>query len=77
MRITLLSLYAVLCVLHTSIAWSVSLHGGGYNDGIHLAVSPICGDLAGNVTDVNAGLNLRDYKTIVSFGVRFYARVFV
>ncbi|KII86154.1 carbohydrate esterase family 16 protein [Plicaturopsis crispa FD-325 SS-3] len=40
----------------------------GSNDGIHLAVSPKCGPLAGNVTDVNAGLNLNAYKTIVSFG---------
>ncbi len=41
-----------------------------YNDGIHLAVSPKCGELSGNVTDANAGLDLRNYQTIVSFGVR-------
>ena len=39
------------------------------NDGIHLAVHPVCGKLDGNVTDVNAGLVLSSYKTIVAFGV--------
>ncbi|KAJ3558213.1 hypothetical protein NM688_g1057 [Phlebia brevispora] len=38
------------------------------NGGIHLAVSPHCGDLSGTVADVNAGLELRTYNTIVSFG---------
>lgn len=42
------------------------------NDGIHLAISPICGTLkvpATNVSNVNAGLlPLSDYTTIVSFG---------
>ncbi|KAH7921927.1 carbohydrate esterase family 16 protein [Leucogyrophana mollusca] len=38
------------------------------NDGIHLAVGPQCGPLAGTVSDVNAGLELSKYKTIVSFG---------
>ncbi|PSR77862.1 hypothetical protein PHLCEN_2v7683 [Hermanssonia centrifuga] len=45
-----------------------SVHPQEYNDGIHLAVSPKCGELSGNVTDANAGLDLRNYKTIVSFG---------
>ena len=39
------------------------------NNGIHLAVSPICGLLSGNSTDANAGVDLRAVKTIVSFGV--------
>ncbi|EGN93505.1 carbohydrate esterase family 16 protein [Serpula lacrymans var. lacrymans S7.3] len=39
-----------------------------YNDGIHLAVGPQCGPLGGTTADVNAGLNLGQYKTIVSFG---------
>jgi hypothetical protein len=42
------------------------------NDGIHLAVSPICGKVnvsATSVSNVNAGLaSLSSYKTIVSFG---------
>lgn len=42
--------------------------GDGPNDGIHLAVSPVCGSLSGNFADVNGGLKLKDYKTIVSFG---------
>lgn len=39
------------------------------NDGIHLAVSPKCGPLGGNLADVNAGIHLSQIKTIVSFGV--------
>lgn len=43
-----------------------------YNDGVHLAISPICGQFnasATNVTNVNVGLApLSSYKTIVSFG---------
>ncbi|KAI0703906.1 hypothetical protein C8T65DRAFT_654606 [Cerioporus squamosus] len=38
------------------------------NHGIHLAVSPVCGPLSGNVSDVNAGINLTGIKTIVAFG---------
>lgn len=39
------------------------------NDGIHLAVKPQCGPLSGSTADVNAGIDLSKYKTIVSFGV--------
>ena len=39
------------------------------NNGIHLAVSPVCGPLSGNVSDVNAGVQLSRIKTIVAFGV--------
>ncbi|KIJ64846.1 carbohydrate esterase family 16 protein [Hydnomerulius pinastri MD-312] len=35
---------------------------------VHLAVHPQCGPLWGNVSDVNAGLDLAQIKTIVSFG---------
>jgi len=38
------------------------------NDGIRLAVSPKCGPLSGSTADVNAGLDLSQIKTIVSFG---------
>ncbi|KAI0767761.1 hypothetical protein C8Q74DRAFT_1318276 [Fomes fomentarius] len=38
------------------------------NNGIHLAVSPICGPLSGSTADVNAGLDLKRVKTIVAFG---------
>ncbi|THH17063.1 hypothetical protein EW146_g3674 [Bondarzewia mesenterica] len=53
-----------------SFAVSTSSWAGrlDYNDGIHLAVGPICGKLGGNFTDVNAGIDLRKIKTIVSFG---------
>ena len=43
------------------------------NNGIHLAVSPVCGTLSGSVSDVNAGVNLKDIKVIVAFGVRLAA----
>ncbi|KIJ64866.1 carbohydrate esterase family 16 protein [Hydnomerulius pinastri MD-312] len=63
-------------LLVTSVLWSafaVSVNAAvlsrqGYNDGIHLAVGPQCGLLPGTAADVNAGLNLGQYKTIVSFG---------
>ena len=41
------------------------------NDGIHLAVSPICGPLSGNTSDVNSGIHIPLIKTIVAFGVSF------
>ena len=37
---------------------------------VHLAVHPHCGPLWGNVSDVNAGIDLAKINTIVSFGVR-------
>ncbi|KDN44610.1 hypothetical protein RSAG8_05375, partial [Rhizoctonia solani AG-8 WAC10335] len=44
--------------------------GTSRNDGIHLAIGPTCGRLSstGNTSDLNAGLDLKRYKTIVSFG---------
>jgi hypothetical protein len=42
------------------------------NDGIHLAVRPKCGPLSGNMSDVNAGVDLDAIKTIVSFGVSIF-----
>ena len=46
------------------------------NDGIRLAVSPICGSFSGIATDVNAGLDLKRYKTIVSFGVSSHTFIY-
>jgi len=39
------------------------------NDGIHLAVSPQCGQLSGTQANINAGIDRRNIRTIVSFGV--------
>lgn len=39
------------------------------NDGIHLAVSPQCGELFGSTADINAGIDGKTIETIVSFGV--------
>ncbi len=47
-----------------------SLRQHGSSDGIHLAVSPACGSLSGNASDVNSGIDLKRVKTIVAFGVR-------
>ncbi|KAL9709107.1 hypothetical protein Ac2012v2_007457 [Leucoagaricus gongylophorus] len=38
------------------------------NDGIHLAISPQCGQLSGNPADINAGIDSGKIRTIVSFG---------
>jgi hypothetical protein len=46
------------------------------NDGIHLAVGPSCGPLAGTYADVNAGLVPQSFKTIVSFGVSLVSSKF-
>ena len=42
---------------------------GGKNNNIRLAVSPRCGPLSGPVADVNAGLDIKSFNTIVAFGV--------
>jgi hypothetical protein len=39
------------------------------NDGIHLPISPECGPLGGNYTNVNAGIDIHRMQTIVVFGV--------
>ena len=65
-----------LCILLTFFADAGALtiprQDNGTNDGIHLAVKPKCGPLWGNTSDVNAGLDLERYKTIVSFGVSLH-----
>lgn len=44
------------------------------NDGIHLAVGPQCGEVAGPAADVNAGLDsMNRFTTIVSFGDSYTA----
>ncbi|KAI3608190.1 thermolabile hemolysin [Moniliophthora roreri] len=53
-----------------------TLHSPGLNDqerndGIRLAVSPICGSFPGNVADINAGIDPGRVRTIVSFGDSF------
>lgn len=45
-------------------------HQGSNEADVHLAVHPDCGPLWGTVSDVNAGLNLANIKTVVAFGVR-------
>ncbi|ESK89450.1 carbohydrate esterase family 16 protein [Moniliophthora roreri MCA 2997] len=50
---------------------SPGANGQERNDGIHLAVSPICGSFPGNVADINAGIDPERIRTIVSFGDSF------
>ncbi|KAF7328272.1 Carbohydrate esterase family 16 protein [Mycena venus] len=38
------------------------------NDGVHLAITPACGKLGGNFTNVNAGIVTSGIKTLVAFG---------
>ncbi|KAL4067472.1 carbohydrate esterase family 16 protein [Scleroderma yunnanense] len=44
------------------------LYPGTYKPEVHLAIQPHCGPLSGNFFDVNAGLDMTKYRTIVSFG---------
>jgi len=44
------------------------LNSGSNETEVHLAVHPRCGPLRGKVSDVNAGLNLANVRTIVTFG---------
>lgn len=44
------------------------LYPDPYKPKVHLAVHPRCGPLYGNFSDVNAGLDMTKYTTIVSFG---------
>jgi hypothetical protein len=68
-------LFLFLCLLGVG-ARPIRRQDPNRNDGIHLAVRPICGPLSGNVTDVNAGVNLHGIKTIVSFGVSVQSQKF-
>jgi hypothetical protein len=66
MKTTFLSLLAYLLCVGALIIPRRRTIG---NDGIRLAVSPKCGPLSGSTADVNAGVDLFQIKTIVSFGV--------
>lgn len=47
------------------------------NNGIHLAVHPVCGTLSGKVADVNTGIDMENIKTIVAFGVRTRTNIYM
>lgn len=68
MRAACLSLYTLFIIIGVD-ALVVPRQNPNRNDGIHLAVGPNCGPLFGPAMDVNAGLDLTKYRTIVSFGV--------
>ncbi|KAI0318728.1 carbohydrate esterase family 16 protein [Amylostereum chailletii] len=63
----LFSLLSVALVAVSASAIALQ-HRQDDNNGIRLAVSPKCGRLGGNFTDVNAGIDMSTIKTIVSFG---------
>ncbi|KAH9846716.1 hypothetical protein C2E23DRAFT_872225 [Lenzites betulinus] len=65
--ITIFSVLSSFPLYGRVLAYQLSLRQDP-NNGIHLAVSPICGPLSGNVSDVNAGIDLGNIKTIVAFG---------
>ena len=48
---------------------SIARQESGNRSGIHLAVSPVCGPLSGKTADANSGIDLKQIKTIVAFGV--------
>ncbi|KAL1948214.1 hypothetical protein VTO73DRAFT_12289 [Trametes versicolor] len=62
-----ISLLSSFSLYEKGLAYSTLLRQDR-NNGIHLAVSPVCGPLSGNVSDVNTGINLSTIKTIVAFG---------
>ena len=66
MKAAFLSLLAYFVTVDSLVTPQQGTFG---NDGIHLAVTPKCGPLSGSTADVNAGLDLGQVKTIVSFGV--------
>lgn len=68
MRFGLLSLIGFVCVSARVVSLPEARQD---NDGIHLAVGVRCGALAGNTSDVNAGIRPDEIKIIVSFGVIF------
>jgi hypothetical protein len=39
------------------------------NDGVHLAITPVCGKLGGTFANANAGVPTTGIKTLVAFGV--------
>lgn len=67
-----LTLCALIGVTLFALSSNAQTYNSSYNDGIHLAISPIRGKFnasATSVTNVNVGLApLTSYKTIVSFG---------
>lgn len=78
------TVFSSASIFAISLLSSPSLYGKGLaystllrqdrNNGIHLAVSPVCGPLSGNVSDVNTGIDLSTVKTIVAFGVSLRPR---
>lgn len=63
---TEIMLQVLILALYSSVVFATT---APVNDGIHLAIGPNCGSLAGNFSDVNSGLHRPDfYDTIVSFG---------
>ncbi|KAI0634479.1 hypothetical protein C8Q77DRAFT_1055451 [Trametes polyzona] len=63
-----LSILTAIPFYERGFALHFSVLDNDRNNGIHLAVSPICGPLSGNVSDVNAGIDLSTIQTIVAFG---------
>ncbi|KAG9307917.1 carbohydrate esterase family 16 protein [Chiua virens] len=63
----LLGLYGLQKLVFVLIQM-LRLSPGSHDKDVRLAVHPQCGPLSGDVSDVNAGLDLANVKAIVSFG---------
>ncbi|KAG9310066.1 carbohydrate esterase family 16 protein [Chiua virens] len=63
----LLGLYGLQKLVFVLIQM-LRLSPGSHDKDVRLAVHPQCGSLSGDVSDVNAGLDLTNIKAIVSFG---------
>ena len=68
----LLTFFTLFTFFTGTVALIIPRQDNETNDGIYLAVKPKCGPLWGDMSDVNAGLDLGRYETIVSFGVSLF-----
>jgi hypothetical protein len=60
---SLLSLLSVVSAVHLPVERQT-------NDGVHLAITPVCGKLGGTFANANAGVVTTGIKTLVAFGAR-------
>ncbi|KAJ7444342.1 carbohydrate esterase family 16 protein [Mycena latifolia] len=58
---SLLSLLSVVAAVHLPVECQT-------NDGVHLAITPVCGKLGGTFANANAGVVTAGIKTLVAFG---------
>ncbi|KAF8191024.1 hypothetical protein K438DRAFT_1970770 [Mycena galopus ATCC 62051] len=64
-----ISFFALLTVEVASSARPPPAVRQANNDGVHLAITPACGELGGTFTNVNAGILTTGIETLVAFGL--------